>query len=129
MTQENNIKDVAVSPDGARLCMLGYDSIAVLRLADKQLIASAAYRYGGTQFVATWSPDGEEIATVQKDSFVFYVADTMETRRTIEMQYASDVSYAPDGTMMALGSWNSGVLIERSPTIRSTRSRLKRAPG
>lgn len=37
----------------------------------------------------------------------------MEKRQTIELQYASDIAYAPDGKQLALGSWNSGVLMER----------------
>lgn len=114
MHREGTIKDLAVSPDGSRLCLLGHESITVVRLADNGLLASGAYTYGGTQFVATWSPDGHEIATVQKDSFVFYAANTAQPSQTIDLAYASDIAYSPDGKLLALGSWSSGMLIERA---------------
>jgi hypothetical protein len=32
---------------------------------------------------------------------------------TIELQYASDIEYSPDGNLLALGGWESGILITR----------------
>jgi WD40 repeat protein len=113
---ESKIDTVAVSPDETRICLIGYDSISIIRLADNQFVASAQYTYSGTQVVARCSPDSQEIATVQRDSFVFYAASAMEKRQTIELQYASDIAYAPDGRLLALGSWSSGMLMERSLT-------------
>lgn len=115
---ESKIKAVAVSPDETRLCLIGYDSVAVMCLTDKKFMASAQYVYGGTGFVATWSPDSQEIAVVEKHSVGFYSASTMEKRQVIELQHASDVAYSPDGSRLALGSWSSGTLIERELTFQ-----------
>jgi WD40 repeat protein len=114
MSHENAIKAVALSPDAKGLCLVGDDSIGVMSLLSKAFVCLAPYSYSGTQFVATWSPDGQQIATVQENSFVFYVAQTMEKLYSIESSRASDVAYSPDGTLLALGSWNSGVLVNRS---------------
>ena len=114
MYRENTIKAIAVSPDDTRLCVLGYDSLAVLRLKDKKVVSSAPHTYGGTQYVAAWAPDGQEIATVEKHSVSFYAPETMKRAHTIELQYACDVAYSPDGMLVALGSWSSGMLLNRT---------------
>lgn len=114
---ENSINAISVSPDNRHICIVGNSSMSVMELAEKRIVCSAPYNYGGTGFVATWSPDSKEIATVQQDSFIFYDASTLELRRSIEVQFASDIAYSPDGKQLALGSWKSGLLIDREKSV------------
>lgn len=104
---------LAVSGDGVRLCIVGYESITVIRTNDKEVLAASPHSVGGTGFAAAWSPDGKEIATVQRDRFVFYDADTLEERDAVAMTLAADVDYSPTGDLVALGTWKSGMLFER----------------
>lgn len=110
---ESAINALSVSPDGRHICMVGHDSISVMTLAERRIVCSVPYKFGGTAFVAKWSPDSREIATIQGHSFVFYDASTLEKRKSIELQYASDIAYSPDGSQIALGAWESGLLIDR----------------
>jgi len=110
---ENGIDALAVSPDNRKICIVGNSSVSVMELAEKRIVCSVPYNFGGTAFVAKWSPDSEEIATVQRHSFVFYDASTLEKRKSIELQYASDIAYSPDSSQLALGAWESGMLIKR----------------
>lgn len=110
---EGGINSLSVAPDGRTICIVGDDSIWVMDLAEKRFVGSFPYNYGGTGFVTNWSPDSLEIATVQENSFVFYNAATLERLKTIELQYASDISYSPDGSLLALGAWASGLLLGR----------------
>jgi hypothetical protein len=110
---ENRINGFAVSPDGLRICVVGNDTISVMELAEKRHVASAPYNFGGAGFAMNWSPDSQEIASVQMNSCVFYDPSTLEKRRSIELQYASDIAYSPDGNLLALGAWDAGVLVMR----------------
>lgn len=109
------IGTLAVSGDGAKLCLVGYESIRVIRIEDKAVLAAAPHSVGGTGFAAAWSPEGREIATVQRDRFVFHDADTLEQQDEVAMKFAADVDYSPAGDFLALGSWKSGMLLGRRP--------------
>lgn len=111
--QKLRINDVAISPDGTRLCLQGRDVITVVRIADGRILGSTTFQSGGSGFAVAWSPDGGEIASVQDGCIVFHCAETMEQLHAVEVKYPSDVSYAPSGKVVALGAWTSGVLIER----------------
>ena len=113
MSSENRINGFSVSPDGRKICVVGHDCISVMELAEKRLVGSVPYNYGGTGFATSWSPDSLEIATVQKHSCGFYDASTLEKRKSIELQFASDIAYSPDGNLLALGAWETGVLVMR----------------
>jgi WD40 repeat protein len=115
-SSENCINAISVSPDGRHLCVVGHASIAVMNLAEKRFVGSVPYNFGGTGFVTNWSPDSREIASVQRNSCVFHDASTMEKLKSIELQYASDIAYSPDGNLLALGSWEAGMLITRDAT-------------
>jgi len=112
----DHIYSIELSTDGSQLCLLGTDSVDVMRLIDKQIMASTTYEYGGTRFAAAWSPDGEEIVTVQKDGFVFRDVGSLKPVRRIDLPFASDVAYSSDGRLIALGSWTGGMLVERQRT-------------
>lgn len=118
---ENCINAISVSPDGRHICVVGHHSISVINLAEKRFVGSVPYVFGGTGFVANWAPDSRELASVQKNSCVFYDASTLEKLKSIELQYASDIAYSPDGNLLALGGWESGILITRenaAPHVR-----------
>jgi len=106
------IKTAAISPDGLMLAVVTYSDLSIFRLSDKSLISSTPFVYGGTGFVAVWSPDGLELATVQRGSVDFYSVPGLHKRARVTLEYASDVKYSPDGMLVALGSWNSGQLLE-----------------
>jgi WD40 repeat protein len=75
-------------------------------------------RIAGTLTLMDWSPDSQEFATIRKNSVVFYDAATLLARRSIDLQFASDIAYSPDGSLVALGSWEAGVLFERENATR-----------
>lgn len=116
ITSSGRIQAIAVSPCNTKLCLVGYESVTVIRLADKKVLAHAPHFFGASGFAVAWSPDGREIATVNRDGFVFYTADTLQRRQDIDMKYAADVAYSPGGDLVVLGSWRSGVVLERRPT-------------
>jgi WD40 repeat protein len=111
-----NINGLAVSPDGRSIGFIEYESISIMDLAEKRFVASIPYQYGGTGFGMNWSPDSREFATVQENSLVFYDAFTFAKKKSIDLQFASDIAYSPNSSQIALGSWEAGLLIEHERT-------------
>jgi WD40 repeat protein len=114
MPSEAWLNEIAVSPDGKRMGFIGHNTISVMDLAEKQFSASIPFRYAGGGFALSWSPDSREFSTIQKNSVVFYDATTLVERMSVEVQFASDIAYSPDGSLVALGAWEAGMLIERA---------------
>ncbi len=44
---------------------------------------------------------------------VFYSAAMLTLLHEVALRFASDVKYSPDDTLIALGSWKSGLLMEQ----------------
>jgi WD40 repeat protein len=124
-----SIHAIAVSPDGTRLCLQSRDVVVTLRLEDRQLLTTTSFQYGGSGFAVAWSPDGEEIAFVQKDAIAFHRADSMDLQTTVAIEYPSDVTYSPNGLKVALGSWTSGVLVDRIGPSRAATTAPDRTVG
>jgi len=118
---ESAINGFAVSPDERQVCIVGQDTFSLMDLAEKRIVCSAPYKFGGTAFIAKWSPDSKVLATVQEHSFIFYDAATLEKRESIECQFASDIAFSPDGSRMALGAWESGMMLGRENVVSSCR--------
>jgi hypothetical protein len=69
-----------------------------------------------------WAPDGE-LAAVQSSleaeafgtkTVVGMAGDTLEPRWVLELPYACAAAYSPSGALLALGSWEKGLVARRS---------------
>ena len=110
---------VTPCPNASRLCVVDFDFVSVLRLSDWKVLAVASHRFSGGHFATAWSPDGREVAITKARSFDFYDSNTLKRRRTIKAEYPSDVAYSPDGALLALGTWNMGVVMEATDRRKS----------
>lgn len=117
---DHDIQAASVSPDGSMLCQVGRDQISMLRLSDKSMIGSVPFKYGGTSFVASWSPDSREVATVERSTALFYSAATLHKTGMYQLDYACDVKYSPSDDSVAIGSWGGGLLLKRNALAQIT---------
>jgi WD40 repeat protein len=108
---------LSLSPDGRRICMRGSQEIAIVDIAQKQPVAARSLIGGGTGFQTCWSPDAKELAIVTDGQVSFHDAGELEVRRTVAIPFASDVAYSSDGRFVALGSWQNGMLIDRTTPV------------
>lgn len=117
-TGQDSIDYASVSPDGSKLCTISREEITIFQIPTYSVLASAPFVFGGTGFSISWSIDSTEIATVQQDSVTFHSSSDLRELAKVQLEYACDVKYAPTGSLIALGSWKNGLLIERSPTLQ-----------
>lgn len=98
--------------------------LAIVNLEDGSVLRDVSITIGGCGAALAWSKKGM-IASVQKDRVVIYDADSLKEISGIELPYASDVSWAPEGDSIALGSWKNGQLlhIHEITGLKNTRSK------
>lgn len=113
-----HIGGAALAPDGRHLCLFGWQTLSLMRLSDEQLVASVVTE--GVRSVQ-WAPDGGEIACVRRDGVDFRSAPALDLLETIALDYACDIAYSPDGSLLAFGSWQAGRLVVR-PVDKGCRS-------
>lgn len=69
----------------------------------------------GTGGALRWSPCGRYLAAVQKGQIAVYDARDGLLLGCRAMQYPSDVAFSMDGSLIAFGSWQNGLVEAFSP--------------
>ena len=111
------IYSATLSPDATQICLIGggeaVKGVSSLRASTGKILArSGAIKIGGTGCELAWSADSKYIGSVQDRRFVFYRASGLAIIGEVPCQYPSGVCFLPQGNQLALGSWNSSVLVD-----------------
>ena len=111
----------AISPDAERVAVLhhsgGEANLEVVSLSSAGLVSRTSFPLGGTNHALSWSPDGRLLACVQHGQVGFFETATLSAVATQEDPYPCFVEFSPDGSLVALGSWEQG-------TVRTLQSLL-----
>jgi len=103
---------LAFSPDGRRLAI---NSDGRLLVVDADSGATLAQRtvaeMRGTGMAVAWSADGAALACVEEDQISFFGTGTLARHARHRVAYACDVAFSPDGRLVAMGSWENGVVM------------------
>jgi hypothetical protein len=108
-----------VALDGSgRLAVQRYAGLGVYDVETGAELATRESEQIGGRGVA-WAPDGE-LAAVESsfttNAVVGLGDEALEPRWSIELPYACAVAYSPSGALLALGSWEKGLVARRSGT-------------
>ena len=101
----------AISPDGRLMivvCGAPPDTLALYRADDGAEVASTSFEAGGTGAVVCWSPDGRFIGAVKNHGIMIYDSSVLKPVSNLSVPYASDIVFAPQGHLLAVGSWEAG---------------------
>jgi WD40 repeat protein len=111
----------AISPDATRVAVLhhsgGEANLEVVELSSVRSVSRTSFPLGGTNHAVAWSPDGRVLACVQQGQVGFFEPATLSVVATHEDPYPCFVEFSPDGSVVALGSWEQG-------TVRTLQSLL-----
>ncbi|MDA0160884.1 WD40 repeat domain-containing protein [Solirubrobacter ginsenosidimutans] len=107
--------DKVALDDSGRLAVQRYAGLAVYDVeTGAELAARESEQIGGRGIA--WAPDGE-LAAVESsfttNAIVGLAGDALEPRWSLELPFACAVAYSPSGALLALGSWEKGLVARR----------------
>jgi WD40 repeat protein len=86
-------------------------ALAIFDIVDGTLSAQCNIRSGGTGSALAWSPRADFLGSVQDGKVTIYRADSLEPFREFALPYPCDIAFSPDGRLVAIGSWQSGLVL------------------
>jgi WD40 repeat protein len=104
----------ALTSDAVRLavvCGHAPAELAIFDIANGVPSARCSFSCGGTGSALAWSPKADFLGSVQAGKAVVYRAGSLELFREFVLAYPSDVAFSPDGRLVAVGSWESGLVL------------------
>lgn len=110
-----NIYDVEVCPSGERFAVLGsnqltrFHKLSVHTLAG-DLVNSCELTEGGYGRRVRWARDGQLLAVVQSERFAIYDRNLALPPVIFDARYPSDIALPPGAAMVALGTWEAGLV-------------------
>jgi len=107
----------APSPDGERLAVLHYaggdEYLSVHAMDDGRLLATAPVEAGaGTGDALRWLPDGSALGRIGKGKLLFYAWPGLGVLAQEDFAYPCALDFLPGSPLAAIGSWESGMLMD-----------------
>ena len=111
------LKSCAPSPDGASLAVLhhagGEEFLSVYALADGRRLATVPVEAGGgTGDALRWLPDGSALGRIGKGKLLLYGWPGLDVLTQHALMYPCALDFLPGSPLSAIGSWESGMLME-----------------
>ncbi len=110
---KKNVRHMAVSPDASMLCITDTSTLHLVDLSSRTLLDWAPLAFCSGSLIS-WSPDSSEIAFVERGGVTFCSTNPLRKTHLVPLDYPSAVNYSPDGKLVALGDWTSGLLMDRA---------------
>ena len=99
--------------------------IDVLELNKPQIVSSTPFLYGGTNLSLDWSPDGRHLACVHKDEAAVMETGGLSVVGRVPLSYPCHVKFSPDGSLLAVGSWQQGTVKRFEDVLERSGESLK----
>lgn len=107
---------ISLSSDGSKLAVLqlhksGEFTLGVHSLSSDLKVQSRTVLWGGTNYSLAWSPDAATIACVGSGQISLFDSTTMRPVAKQSVPYPSHVEFSPSGELLAIGSWERGMVV------------------
>jgi WD40 repeat protein len=108
-----------LSPDGNRLAVIQkWITLSVFDLKTNAITATTKLESAATFAALTWSPDGKLLGTVQEGRWTLHVSDDLKQVGALAGPYPCALDFSPDGSLIALGSWERGVVLPLTEVLQ-----------
>jgi hypothetical protein len=87
--------------------------LTVHSASDFEVVTTLRLKEAGHVTEICWSPDGQELAVVRRDGFLFYRYPDFTLTGKFGLKYAADIAYSRSGEYVALSDWECGMLVDR----------------
>jgi hypothetical protein len=104
----------ALAPDASRLAVIHGappTKLTIFHIVSGTVSAECNVNCGGTGSALAWSPRADLLGSVQEGKVIIYRADSLKPSQEFTPPYPSDVAFSPDGSLIAIGSWKSGLVL------------------
>jgi WD40 repeat protein len=113
---DSYVAAISLSPEGSRLASLQMNAAAaynlkVIDLRSGCALADRSVDPGATNWSIAWSPDGTKLGCVEKGQVSVFDAASLERVARHVDAYPCCIEFSPDGTCIAMGSWQKGVVM------------------
>lgn len=107
---------ISLSPDGGKLAVLqihksGEFTLGVHSLSGDLKVQSRSVLPSFTNHSLAWSPDGATVACVESGQISLFESATMSRVAKQSAPYPSHVEFSPSGELLAIGSWEQGLVV------------------
>jgi WD40 repeat protein len=101
-----------LSPNGKRLAVIQkWTKLSVFDLETNTITATTKLESAATFTALTWSPDGKLLGTVQEGRWTLHASDDLREVGSLAGPYPCAVNFSPEGTLIAFGSWERGLVL------------------
>ncbi len=107
-------RSAALTSDATRVAVVHGappTKLAIFDVVDGTRSAQCNLRSGGTGSALAWSPQADFLGSVQDGKVMIYRGDSLEPFRDFALPYPCDIAFSPDGRLVAIGSWQSGLVL------------------
>ncbi|MFB7181471.1 NACHT and WD repeat domain-containing protein [Streptomyces sp. NPDC056257] len=110
LKSSESTRSARFSPDGLLLATGGTDGLSVWRTTDWHRTPLSSENTTGVAF----SPNGRLLAAVDDGGVSLWSGETLEFIRKVDQEdaFQGDLAFSSDGSLLAIGSWNSLDVIE-----------------
>jgi WD40 repeat protein len=110
------VGEVALDAAG-RIAASTRSGVAIYHASNGSLLRRGAAEHSSVGGLA-WAPDGELVAVDRFDNTVLGMDDqTLTPTWTLELPYACAAAYSRSGALLALGSWERGIVASRTGAV------------
>lgn len=126
--QRSFISHLQISPSGRFLGIIHQQTKVTLEIYDLKHLKTVAVHNidtGGSGNFMSWSPDEQFVVVTGKDKFLILEAPQLSLKYEIPASYPCYTEFSPSGRYLALGSWDSGLVVPVDHLADFVKSREK----
>lgn len=120
------VSEIKFSPSEKMVCTIIQNlktmdfEICVIEFINCNLIWKKTINPSGTNDAVCWSKDGKYLFSVQDNCVIVFESRTGEKISEYDLEYPCDIKCSNNNKLIAIGSWDSGIIMDIDDIINET---------